>query len=99
MWRVVLEGTGYGQWPRYVMPGAVVLCVWTRCSDNDGSWLQDVAWVCYAGDSGAVCEYGLSAQTMQAHGCETGIDSVIVIEIYEYIFQEIELIGGFLARI
>ena len=34
-----------------------------------------------------------------AHGCETGIDSVIVIEIYEYIFQEIELIGGFLARI
>ena len=32
-------------------------------------------------------------------GYETEIDSVIVIEIYEYIFQEIELIGGFLARI
>jgi hypothetical protein len=32
-------------------------------------------------------------------GCETGIDSVIVIGIYEYIFQEIELVCGFLARI
>ena len=32
-------------------------------------------------------------------GCETEIDSVIVIGIYEYIFQEIELVCGFLARI
>ena len=30
---------------------------------------------------------------------ETGINSVIVIGIYEYIFQEIELVCGFLARI
>ena len=58
-----------------------------------------MAWVWNAWGSGAVREYGLNAQTLQAHGCETGIDSVIVIGIYEYIFQEIELVCGFLARI
>ena len=73
MWRVVLKGTGYGQWPRYVMPGAVVLFV------SMDSMLRP-------------CRHMVA-------GCETGIDSVIVIEIYEYIFQEIELVCGFLARI
>jgi hypothetical protein len=36
---------------------------------------------------------------MAADFCETGINSVILAGIYEYIFQEIELVCGFLARI
>ena len=73
VWRVVLEGSGYGQWPVYAMPGAVVLFV------SMDSMLRP-------------CRHMVA-------GCETGIDSVIVIGIYEYIFQEIELFCGFLARI
>ena len=73
MWQVVLKGSGYVQWPGYVMPGTVVLFVSMDSMHRP-------------------CRHMVA-------GYETGIDSVIVIEIYEYIFQEIELVCGFLARI
>ena len=61
-----------------------------------------MSWVWNAWGSGGSRVCGLVAQTMMANGldfCETGINSVILVGIYEYIFQGIELVCGFLARI
>ena len=68
---------------------------WCLCGKL--SW-KDLAMWC---GGSAVREYGRNAQPgmHMVADYETEINSVIVIEIYEYIFQEVELIGGFLARI